>query len=247
MLSCWRRQGQSNSMPHSVNLELRILGETIYRKRSEYNSVSLSLQAGGNQRMVLNDYYVYVYIDPRDFKPFYYGKGKGSRKDAHLFDRASNQKTGRIEEIRKEGLEPLIRVLARGLTEEQALVVEATLIWQFKDMITNRVNGSFIDKFRPQRTLHKEMVGFDYDHRLWYFNVGDGEHRRWDDNISYGYVGAGQKDIFRDAVEGMNPGDAIAAYLSGKGYVGVGKIVGPAKPAREFRLKDRTLLIDRPG
>ena len=104
-------------MPHSVNLELRILGETIYRKRSEYNSVSLSLQAGGNQRMVLNDYYVYVYIDPRDFKPFYYGKGKGSRKQAHLLDTGESEKSQRIADIKKEGLEPLIRVLARDLSE----------------------------------------------------------------------------------------------------------------------------------
>jgi hypothetical protein len=193
------------------------------------------------------DYYVYVYIDPRDLKPFYYGMGKGSRKDAHLFDRIPSKKTVRIEEIRKDGEEPLIRVLARDLTKEQALVVEATLIWQFKDALTNRVSGNFVDRFRPQRTLHKEIVGFDYSHRLWYFNVGDGKHRQWEDNIRYGYVGAGQKDIFRDAIEGLNPGDAIAAYLSGKGYVGVGKVIGPAKPAREFRLKDGTLLIDKPG
>jgi hypothetical protein len=37
------------------------------------------------------DYYVYVYIDPRDLKPFYYGMGKGSRKDAHLFDRTPSK------------------------------------------------------------------------------------------------------------------------------------------------------------
>jgi len=32
--------------------------------------------------------------------------------------------------------------------------------------------------------------------------------------------------------------------LSRKGYVGVGKVVGSAKPAREFRLTDGSLLID---
>lgn len=31
-----------------------------------------------------SDYYVYVYIDPRSLEEFYYGKGKGSRKYAHL-------------------------------------------------------------------------------------------------------------------------------------------------------------------
>ncbi len=29
----------------------------------------------------MNDYYVYVYIDPRNREEFYYGKGVGSRKD----------------------------------------------------------------------------------------------------------------------------------------------------------------------
>lgn len=197
--------------------------------------------------MVLDDYYVYVYIDPRDYKPFYYGKGKGSRKQAHLLDTGESEKSQRIADIKKEGLEPLIRVLARGLTEEQAFIVEATLIWQFKDTIANRIYGTFIEKFRPQRTLHKEIVGFDYHHHLWFFNIGDGDHRHWEDNIEYGYVGAGQKDIFREAIEGLAPGDVIAAYLSGRGYVGVGKVSGDVKPAKEFRLLDGTLLIDKPG
>lgn len=197
--------------------------------------------------MKATDYYVYVYIDPRDFKPFYYGKGKGSRKEAHLFGSDKSNKSQRIDDIRKEGLDPLIRVLARGLTEEQALLIEATLIWEFKDTILNKSGGHFSKSFRRHKTLHKEIVGFDYNHQLWYFNVGDGEHRRWEDNITYSYVGAGQKRIFRDFIDGLAPGDVIAAYLSGKGYVGIGKISGQAKPAKEFRLSDGSLLIDKPG
>ena len=40
----------------------------------------------------MNNYYVYVYIDPRNLEEFHYGKGKGSRKDAHLEDVSDSQK-----------------------------------------------------------------------------------------------------------------------------------------------------------
>jgi hypothetical protein len=33
-------------------------------------------------RTMTVNFYVHVYIDPRDYQPFYYGKGRGSRKDA---------------------------------------------------------------------------------------------------------------------------------------------------------------------
>ena len=39
----------------------------------------------------MNDYYVYVYIDPRNFEEFYFGKGKGNRKNAHLSDNTDSK------------------------------------------------------------------------------------------------------------------------------------------------------------
>jgi hypothetical protein len=47
----------------------------------------------------MNNFYVYVYIDPRNFEEFYYGKGKGWRKEAHLWDTSSSEKTKRIKAI----------------------------------------------------------------------------------------------------------------------------------------------------
>ena len=80
--------------------------------------------------MDMDNFYVYVYIDPRNFEEFYYGKGKGDRKNAHLDDTADTAKTKRIADIKKEGLEPIIRVIARGLSENDALLVEKTLLWK---------------------------------------------------------------------------------------------------------------------
>jgi hypothetical protein len=38
-------------------------------------------------------YYVYLYIDPRTMRPFYVGKGKGTRLLSHLGRQAESQKT----------------------------------------------------------------------------------------------------------------------------------------------------------
>ncbi len=73
-------------------------------------------------------YYVYIYIDPRDNRTFYVGKGKGNRVFDHL-DAASDSVKGTIiAELRRIRLEPRIELLKYGLTEKEALLVEATAI-----------------------------------------------------------------------------------------------------------------------
>jgi len=185
----------------------------------------------------MSDYYVYVYIDPRNFEEFYYGKGCGSRKDAHLLEKSDSPKSRRIQEIRQEGLSPIIRVIARGLTESEALLVEKTLLWKLGKLTTNIATGHFSENFRPPNTLHRHLSGFDYQNGIYYYNVGEGEHRNWDDYLKFGFISAGQGRRWRDAMLGFNPGDVCAAYLKGHGFVGVGKIVTKAAMARDV-LKD---------
>ena len=129
----------------------------------------------------MDTYYVYVYIDPRNLEEFYYGKGKGSRKEAHLGDQSDSQKSKRIAEIKKENLTPIIRVIAKDLTEQEALLVEKTLLWKLGKRTTNIASGYFADKFRPHNTLHKELSGFDYQNGIYYYNVGEGPHRNCGD------------------------------------------------------------------
>ena len=86
---------------------------------------------------MIDRYYVYVHIDPRNLEEFYYGKGTGARSHAHLQDAGDSVKVARIKAIQKEGLEPLIRIIARGLTSEEALMVETALIWKLGRTLTN--------------------------------------------------------------------------------------------------------------
>lgn len=189
-----------------------------------------------------SDYYVYVYIDPRNHEEFYYGKGKGSRKDSHLSDKSDSAKTKRISEIKKENLSPIIRVIARGLTEAEALLIEKTLLWKLGKWTTNIASGHFADKFRPHNTLHKEMHGFDFQNGIYFYNTGEGECRNWDDYLKFGFISAGQGKRWRDAMLGFNSGDICVAYLKKHGFVGVGKIISEAKPIREVMIGKTPLL-----
>lgn len=88
-------------------------------------------------------YYVYLYIDPRNDRVFYVGKGKGSRMLDHLYEVGESEKVNIIRELRLEGLEPKLEILVHGLDDElDALRVEAAVIDLLgKENLTNQVRG----------------------------------------------------------------------------------------------------------
>lgn len=188
------------------------------------------------------EYYVYVYIDPRNNEEFYYGKGKGSRKNAHLNSNSDTEKAKRITAIHKEGLKPLIRVVARDLTNDEALLVEKTLLWKLGKSLTNISPGHYAKNFRPHDKLHVELSGFDYRPGVYYYNVGQGPHRTWVDFKKYKYISAGGgRKQWRNAMLQFNKGDIFAAYLKGSGYVGIGRITESAKPLRDVKLMGKPM------
>ncbi len=190
----------------------------------------------------MSNFYVYVYIDPRNLEEFYFGKGRGSRKDAHLLDTSDSEKARRIAVIQKAGLKPIIRVIARDLSEHNALLIEKTLLWKLGRQLTNVSSGHYSENFRPHNTLHLELSGFDYQCGVYYYNVGEGPHRNWDDYQSLGFISAGQGIRWRDAMLGFQKGDVVAAYLKNHGFVGIGVLTDRAKPIRAVTIKGKPLL-----
>ena len=188
------------------------------------------------------DFYVYVYIDPRNFEEFYFGKGRGSRKDAHLGDTSDSLKSRRITAIHKAGLKPIIRVIARDLSEHDALLTERTLLWKLGRQLTNVSSGHYAEKFRPHDTLHRELPGFDFRCGIYYYNVGETIHRNWDDYRRIGFISAGHGTRWRDAMLAFHKGDVVAEYLKGHGFVGVGILEDRAKPIRNVVIKGKPLL-----
>lgn len=185
--------------------------------------------------------YVYVYIDPRNFEEFYYGKGKGSRKEAHLSGDGDSEKVRRINAIKKEGLKPIIKVIARGLTDQEAFLVEKTLIWKLGKNLTNQSSGHFADKFRPHDTFHQDLAGFDFQNGLYYVNVGEGDHRCWQDCRRFGFLSAGQDRKWSDPIRTLENGDIVVAYLKGRGYVGIGRVSEKAVRVNNFLFEGKSL------
>ncbi len=76
-------------------------------------------------------YYVYLLTDPRNGQIFYVGKGNGNRVFAHVNEAIHNpKKTDKLERIRRikeGGRDVRYDILRHGLTENEALEVEA--VW----------------------------------------------------------------------------------------------------------------------
>jgi hypothetical protein len=113
-------------------------------------------------------------------------------------------------------------------------------------MLTNVSSGHYAQKFRPHDKLHLQLNGFDFQNGVYYYNVGEGPHRHWDDYREIGFISAGQGPTWRNAILGFNPGDVVAAYLKRQkgvgGYVGIGKVVERARPIREVVIDGKHIL-----
>lgn len=124
--------------------------------------------------MATNFFYVYALKDPRTSpaKPFYIGKGAGSRAFDHLVTPDTTKKYARIREIIAAGSSPMVDILVEDLTEAQALRLEAELISAFGTietggLLTNAVVPSGLGgKSRngvvvPQGAVERAQLGLD--------------------------------------------------------------------------------------
>ena len=82
----------------------------------------------------IKNYYVYIFIDPRNNLPFYVGKGNRRRMKSHFEPNRLAEispKNSKIKKILSEGLEVIIEIYKNGLSSEEACETEKELILKY--------------------------------------------------------------------------------------------------------------------
>lgn len=98
------------------------------------------------------NYYVYALVNPRDKRIFYIGKGSGDRVFRHAEDSLNENddslKLSTIRDIHSSGFEVEYYIIRHNLSEEEAYLVESTIIdlltyeaFNRENILTNVVKG----------------------------------------------------------------------------------------------------------
>jgi hypothetical protein len=77
-----------------------------------------------------------------------------------------------------------------------------------------------------------------------YHSFGVSDTRSWDDAVEFGFICGGGKAWYSRTLQQLSPGDRVWVNAPGFGYVGVGRVMGHAQPASEFKVS--TLAGERP-
>jgi hypothetical protein len=81
----------------------------------------------------------------------------------------------------------------------------------------------------------------------WFANVGEGDHRNWEDSVQYGFLGAGQGPRYSRPLKQLSVGDKLFAYMKGLGYVGYGEVTSEARMIKDFQVASLSkALLDLP-
>jgi hypothetical protein len=148
-------------------------------------------------------------------------------------------------------------------------LTETFLIQQFTDNILRGIvmDKKVLDLAQSLYDQHHELFEFvfenverketdalevlergGWDGKSWFFNVGEMANSgyRWEDCYAHAFLCAGGAPRYRKLMERFQVGDMLYAYISGRGYVGVGRVTKKANPFRNALDKNGVALQSLP-
>jgi hypothetical protein len=97
-----------------------------------------------------------------------------------------------------------------------------------------------IDPFEAESKASVKAAGKQepWNGKDFYVVLGESNNRRWEDARRYGFVSAGQGQLYVKAMQSLFPGARIFTLVPGSGYVGVGIVKDSAVPVDTFSVSE---------
>ncbi len=133
--------------------------------------------------------------------------------------------------------------IVQYLAEEYSIDINAVFFSFFKTGTEELLGRAWL--MDPERVIN--LPGQQPWSGFWFLNVGEGDHRNWDDCRVHGYISAGQGKRYMNTMQSLKKGDKVFAYLSKHGYVGFGEVTKEAEMIKDFvveREQKRLLELD---
>ena len=95
-----------------------------------------------------------------------------------------------------------------------------------------------LDSFRVQAGSTARAVGASEPwNGEFYCSFGRGEARSWEDAVDFGFICGGGGTFYSKTLHMLKAGDRVWVNVPGSGYVGVGRVTGPAESAATFKVR----------
>jgi len=137
-------------------------------------------------------------------------------------------------------LDPSTERIIAYLSEGYSVPINAVFFRYFRDGDSEYLTRSWlVDPDEVEVSIDRKKSAKGGSSEIWnkrdfYVSFGVDQNRSWEDARRYGFISAGFGKWYSQTLYNLKPGHRVWVNIPGKGYVGVGEVVGVAKPAREF-------------
>ncbi len=129
--------------------------------------------------------------------------------------------------------------IVKYLSEHHGIGINFVLFRTFVDDKKSYITKTWLAD--PEQVVSAPTVKGKWNGE-YYVSFGHGNSRSWADAKKYGFISGGGGDWYIKTLSMLKPGDRIWVNIPKVGYVGVGKVLAEAKPARDAQLNYKGVL-----